>query len=398
MNISNIYGGVSGKIKENLGVGFNMGGHQIYGDNPTESGIGLGFEGLANYTFRKNKFGVITSLGFGWIKGRDKIENSDFSTSLMTLDVKAAFWPLLGKRFNPYGFLGLGAFNFSYPKDPSKRYFDASFILGAAVELMLTPKIGLNTSLDYRYTTGDDLDLQNGGFTDGYANGRIGLTFYFKERGAAPPEKVIAEVPIEEFDDSSGQTDQQALQREQAYLQLKSEVDELSEQIGIKDSEIQELKILLDSRQEKIEQLEKGIGVKPRTNIGNVAIDPNNFALSYEQALQNFYAREYDVAISMFSGLLQTDPNNRLAGNCQYWIGESYYGKRDYSGAIGAFDKVLAYSNSHKNDDSLLMMGLCYLHLGRNSMARESFGRLINEYPESEYREKAERYLSELEQ
>jgi len=135
LHISGVYGGGSEKFKENLGVGFNAGGHRIYGDSYTKSDIGLAAEGLVNYTFRQNKFGIITGLGFGWIKGTMETQNfsQSFSTSLLTFDVKAAFWPFLGKPFNPYAFLGLGAFNFSYPLEPTKRYFDFSFILGAAI-------------------------------------------------------------------------------------------------------------------------------------------------------------------------------------------------------------------------------------------------------------------------
>jgi len=172
----------------------------------------------------------------------------------------------------------------------------------------------------------------------------------------------------------------------------------LSEQINTKDSEIQELKILLDSRKGKIEQLEKGVGVRPRAQFNAANVETDEFGASYEQALQMFYARDYDGAISTFNSLLQSGSNNRLVSNCQYWIGESYYGKRDYNRALEAFSKVLDFRNSHKNDDALLMMGLSYLRIGENSLARQSFDRLINDYPESEYRDKAEQYLSQLEQ
>ncbi|MBN1351663.1 outer membrane beta-barrel protein [candidate division KSB1 bacterium] len=404
LSVSGAFSQTAGNIKKDLGVGFNVGGHQIYGDTYTKSSIGLGFEGLVNYTFRKNKFGVISSLGVGWIKGTDTDKNQDFDTNLLTLDIKAAYWPLLGNKISPYGYIGLGAFNFSLPYNHSRRYFDASFILGAALEYMVNPKLGLNTTFDYRYTTGDNLDLRTGDATDGYLNARVGFTFYFNDRGSAKPDlfdkdKIIAEkAPIDEFGDFSMEENESAsgtLDNEELE-QLRTKVSGLSEAVNVKQSEIQELKLLIGSREEKIEKLEKGI-ISPRSSAGASFALSDNFSADYERALQTFYERDYDSAVQMFGSLIQAEHNHRLSSNCHYWIGESYYGKRDYQNAIDAFGKVLDFQNSPKLDDALLMMGLSYMRIGRNTMARESFERIIMNYPDSEYREKAENYLGVLE-
>ena len=85
-----------------------------------------------------------------------------------------------------------------------------------------------------------------------------------------------------------------------------------------------------------------------------------------------------------------------LSDNCQYWIGESYYGLRNYNQAIAEFEKVFSFANSNKIDDAQLKLGVCYLRLGDKAQARNEFDRLLSAYPSSEYKPVAQRYIARL--
>ena len=98
----------------------------------------------------------------------------------------------------------------------------------------------------------------------------------------------------------------------------------------------------------------------------------------------------------MFSELINTDPNNSLSDNCQYWIGESYFGMVNYNQAIAEFEKVFSFSSSNKNDDAQLKLGVCYVKLGDLAQARAEFNRLLAVYPKSEYTSIAQKYISKL--
>ena len=94
--------------------------------------------------------------------------------------------------------------------------------------------------------------------------------------------------------------------------------------------------------------------------------------------------------------MLGSNTNNKLADNAQYWIGEAYYGKRQYDAAIIAFEKVFTFAKSNKKDDAQLKLGLCYIRKGDKEKAREELNRLLSDYPKSEYAAKAEKILSKL--
>ncbi|MDQ7052633.1 MAG: tetratricopeptide repeat protein [candidate division KSB1 bacterium] len=89
-------------------------------------------------------------------------------------------------------------------------------------------------------------------------------------------------------------------------------------------------------------------------------------------------------------------PQHRLASNCWYWIGESYFALGDLNNALQAFNEVLNYRNSFKTDDALLMLGRIYMRQGNAEMARQMFNRLQQDYPDSEYVPRAQRYLNQL--
>lgn len=399
-------------VRENLGLGFNLGGQRIYGDRYVRSAIDFGGEGLVNYSIRKNRFGVISSLGYSWLKSYYEpsttvsIENS---TNLITLDVKGVFWLLPQQIVNPYIFAGLGIINFSLPTRPDHRYFDGSFLLGGGIEWMVNPKIGFNASMDYRYTTGDDFDAVSGGTTDGYLNGRVGLTFYFEEKGAITTNDMYAidaganDLLSENMD--SSETQNQSKYSMDELVVLKTHVEELTEKIASKESEILEVKTLITAREEKIEQLEKqGPPPPSRMNVSKsvAAVSPGysagsaNFTAGYENGLERFYAKDYDSAITIMNDLIRSEPQNRLSSNCMYWIGEAHFGKRDYQAAAQSFEQVMEYPNSPKLDDALIMAGRCYLKLGNADRASRAFNQLLEDFPDSEYVEKAEKYLSEF--
>jgi len=392
-------------LKDNLGIGFNVGAQRIYGDSQIRPAIDLGGEGLLNYAIRRNKFGFNVGLGYSWLKCYHRTRM--ISTDLVTLDFKALFFPLPFQAFNPYACVGVGIINFRYPLAVGERYYDGSFIIGGGIEWLINPQLGFNSTIDYRYTTGDDFDGVGGGTTDGYLNARIGLTYYFSPRDKAIPVgdelsgiDAAFKEGIENADDQN-QSDYTV----DEFVILKSRVEELTERITEKESEITELKTLIDSRKEKITEIEK-MGPRPRPAI-TPAYPPStappqeyavsdDFSAAYESGLERFYAHDYDGTISIMGGLLQKDAQNRLASNCQYWIGESYFGKRDYQNAVAAFEQVLAYPNSPKLDDALLMLGKSYLNSGDAENAKRYFSQLVQEFPESEYVEKAESYLGNL--
>ena len=116
----------------------------------------------------------------------------------------------------------------------------------------------------------------------------------------------------------------------------------------------------------------------------------------YMKSLGYFQNQEYDNAIKGFSDLVSSDATNDLADNCQYWLAECYYSKKDFKRAIGEFVKVFNYAGTDKDDDAQLKLGLSYQSMGSIEKAKNEFQRLIDYFPGSEYYPKAKDALRKL--
>ena len=75
-----------------------------------------------------------------------------------------------------------------------------------------------------------------------------------------------------------------------------------------------------------------------------------------------------------FTQILTSFPNDALAGNAQYWLGEVYYKQQDFKKAAVAFkDGYSKYPNGAKGPDCLLKLGLSMKALDKKEEACTAF-------------------------
>ena len=71
---------------------------------------------------------------------------------------------------------------------------------------------------------------------------------------------------------------------------------------------------------------------------------------------------------------IQQFPNDQLAGNAQYWLGETYYVRKRYNDAATAFAfGYQKYPKSGKGADDLLKLGMSLGSLGQKQDACSAF-------------------------
>lgn len=182
---------------------------------------------------------------------------------------------------------------------------------------------------------------------------------------------------------------------------LRAEVDKLRTELFEKDNVIQNLRNDLDSKDRRLAELQTAslasdVVSQPGAGRRTTPAGTNATKARYEEGLAAYNARRYKQAIEIFSELLAGDISASLADNCQYWIGESYYGLGNYAQAIAEFEKVFRYPNTNKADAALLKLGITYLKLDDRNSARTQFELLIANHPKSEYIERARQYLNNL--
>jgi tol-pal system protein YbgF len=117
----------------------------------------------------------------------------------------------------------------------------------------------------------------------------------------------------------------------------------------------------------------------------------------YEHVLALFRDGDLDGARRGFAAFLSEYPNSDLAPNARYWLGESYYGKKDFRKAIDAYDKVeLDYPSSEKVPAAMLKKGYAYLALKDKKRASSAFKQVVTLYPKSPEAGKASDKLAQL--
>ena len=180
---------------------------------------------------------------------------------------------------------------------------------------------------------------------------------------------------------------------------LNDSFDELKSRIAKLDKELQDVQSQLQSMQAQTTAT-NGAGGAPQqpgqpapTADGNTqpaapapAAAPQAPPLqdTYQGALRDYNAAHYDVASSEFTDVLTYYPNDPLAGNAQFYLGEIAYRQQKYKDAVKAYNGVLEnFSGSPKAPAAQLRKGLALLQLGQKDSGIHELRSLIQRYPQT---------------
>jgi tol-pal system protein YbgF len=102
----------------------------------------------------------------------------------------------------------------------------------------------------------------------------------------------------------------------------------------------------------------------------------------YETAYGYLLQRDYGAAETAFDDFLRRHPNDPLAGNAQYWLGESFFVRGQYRSAASAFLKgYQTYGKSQKAAESLWKLAMSLQRLGQKDAACSSYNELTSRFP-----------------
>lgn len=91
---------------------------------------------------------------------------------------------------------------------------------------------------------------------------------------------------------------------------------------------------------------------------------------------------DYAGAQTALEAFVKQNPKHDLAGNAQYWLGETFYVRQDFKNAAVAFlDGYRNYPKNNKAPDNLLKLGLSMGALNQSKEACAALTRIPKEYP-----------------
>ena len=212
---------------------------------------------------------------------------------------------------------------------------------------------------------------------------------------------------LQTFSPEPSETPQTMGLSEEMFIKVRNDVNRLERILAERSTAVDSLRRIVENRDARIRELEqrmaqgRSYATPTRTQYSSsgatsaaTPVASSAFMGSYQSARSQFESFRYQDAIDSMQSLLNNYPDHKMADNCQYWIGESYFGMKQYQKAILEFQKVFAYAQTDKHDDAQLMIGLCYMRLQQRDMAKKEFETFINTYGNSEYYGIAQRYYS----
>jgi len=202
--------------------------------------------------------------------------------------------------------------------------------------------------------------------------------------GEKPVQEQPSEVSVSEIDKELEELRGENTQLKQKILKLEEDNRALNSELSDTDRQLLAEKARADSLAR--------LSPAARTPLPAGGALPSQ----YEEALMDFRAGRYDNAIQKFQGLLDGGIDPRYADNCQYWLGECNFAKRNYSRAISHFESVLATKSSEKKGDAQYMVGRSYEQLGNKAKAREAYQSFIDNYPSSKLIPRAQERVAKL--
>lgn len=105
----------------------------------------------------------------------------------------------------------------------------------------------------------------------------------------------------------------------------------------------------------------------------------------YDVAFGLLQSKRFGEAEASFERFVADHPDHELAGNAQYWLGETYYVQGDYERAASAFlEGYKNYRSSSKSPDNLLKLGITLAILNQKADACAVFSELKDRYPNAQ--------------
>ena len=170
---------------------------------------------------------------------------------------------------------------------------------------------------------------------------------------------------------------------------------ELEDRLKGLDDRLKELTGKMERLASKQAEIEKPPPVKePLPEIKGVSAGAGDL---YKDAYETYQKNDLEGARRKFEAFLKQYPNTELSDNAQFWIGETYYIKKDFEKSILEYEKaIVKYPEGDKIPSALFKQALAFLELGDKTNARNLLRRVIERYPHSDQAEMAKKRLEAI--
>ena len=134
-----------------------------------------------------------------------------------------------------------------------------------------------------------------------------------------------------------------------------------------------------------------------------VAVDGREFMAdpeekkAYEAAIASLRSGEFDKAVAALQAFQRRYSVSGYADSVRFWLGNAFYGKRDYKEAMSAFRSFVATApDNPRAPEALLALANTQAELKDTKSARRTIDELVKTYPQSEAAQAGRERLTSL--
>ena len=104
----------------------------------------------------------------------------------------------------------------------------------------------------------------------------------------------------------------------------------------------------------------------------------------YNYAFKFLQQRDYPAAEGALREFVDRNPSDPLAGNAMYWMGETFYVRKDFPEAARVFlDAYQRFPKGNKAADNLFKLARSLSEIGENASACTTYGELLKSFPKA---------------
>ncbi len=118
---------------------------------------------------------------------------------------------------------------------------------------------------------------------------------------------------------------------------------------------------------------------------GREATVPPDQKRAYDEAIAAIRGGDFDRSVSLLTSFQRKHADSAYNDSVRFWLGNAFYGKRDYKEAIAAFRSFIAGAGNHpRAPEAMLALANSQAEMKDARGARKTIEELMKTYPKSE--------------
>jgi tol-pal system protein YbgF len=186
----------------------------------------------------------------------------------------------------------------------------------------------------------------------------------------------------------AGKVDDQALATKKPAEELVRYREDSDRRIVALEDRIVKLQVALDELNKRMKEAASGAQTASKDALPDTL---------YLKGLETFKAGDMAGSRTQLTLFIEKNAGHDLIPNARYWIGETYYGEKNYEQAILEFQEIVKlYPKKEKAPAAMLKQALSFKALKDLKSTQYLLKRLATDYPKSDEAKKAKVLLKEL--